>query len=234
MVSRRKFIKTMVGAAAAAGTASAGFSLVAAPALSPYPKPGIRLREGTFVYTADEGAKKQNVWYLDKVGQEAMAADFDVPGKGAQVIWNGFAAMLIKLDRKRFVNLKGEATVANPEGKSYKVVPGTPGIVDDIIGLWGICPHACCKPNWRISRPDVQNLIWCICHDSRYDPHALVLDKSPTGVQYRCAMFAGGPAKRGLPQIPMKKGADGKLIGIPDNVEWYQYCGVNLEAGREE
>lgn len=228
MVSRRTFIKATVGAAAAAGAASTG--LVAAEALFPYKRPGTVLKEGTLVYTADEGAKKQNVWYLDRVGQEAFARDFDAPGKGAQVLWNGFAAMLIKLDEGRFVNLKGQATVTNPEGKAYTVVPGTPGVVDDVIGLWGICPHACCKPNWRISRPDVKDLIWCICHDSRYDPHALVVDKSPTGVQYRCAMFAGGPAKRGLPQIPLRKEADGRLVGVPEDVAWYLYCGVNLEA----
>lgn len=232
MVSRRAFIKGVVGAAAAAGAASTG--LVTADSLFPYPKPGIKLNESSFLYTADDRAKAVNAWYLDKVGQEAKVQDFASAGQGAAVTWNGFPAILIRLDRGRVLNLQGGSTATNSEGKTYPLVPGTPGLVGDIIGLLAKCPHACCAPNWRISKPEAEWLIWCICHDSRYDPHALVTDKSPSGTQYRCAMFQGGPAKRGLPQIPLKTEADGKLIGIPANVEWYQYCGLNLEAPKKE
>lgn len=232
MVSRRTFIKGVVGAAAAAGAASTG--LVAADSLFPYKKPGLKLKEGPFLYVLDEKAKELNVWYQDRMGKEAMVQDFDSPGKGAQVIWNGLPSMLIRLDGSRSLNYQGASTATNlSDGKVYPVVPGTPGIVDDIIGLWGICPHLCCRPNWRVANPKEKWLVYCICHDSLYDPHALVTDKRGDGVSYQGAMWQGGPAKRALPQIPLRKEADGKLIGVPEKPEWYTYCGVDIETAKE-
>ncbi|MBI4362994.1 MAG: Rieske 2Fe-2S domain-containing protein [Euryarchaeota archaeon] len=224
-LTRRMFLKVTVGAAAVgalASTAAATFL-----SLAPYKKPGIKLKEAPFLYTADDTAIKLKVWYASKVGQEAVVSDFTEAGMGAQATWNGFPAVLIRIDPRKSLNLGGAASTVNDQGFTFPVVPNAPGVEQNIVALWGTCPHACCRPNWRVSRPEVQNLIWCICHDSRYDPHAIVTDNYK-GKRYRGAMWQGGPAKRALPQIPIKI-VDGRIIGAPEKPDWYVYCGVDVE-----
>ena len=104
-------------------------------------------------------------------------------------------------------------------------------------GFFGRCVHLCCIPAWHKGQPeDLEERspdgslekypwIYCACHGSRYDPFDIVNAESPeSGGKYKGAAVRSPPAPRPLPQILLDIDGEGKIIGLEDNLQWYDYC----------
>ncbi len=153
--------------------------------------------DNTFIYARGEGT-----WFSEKAGEEVNADDFEV-GAGAAVIWRGrIPAILLKLDQER-VN----APIALEQG---------------FAAFSAKCTHLCCVANWHLDRPDM-DMIFCRCHDGIVDPYNIVEDLDEHGNLYYGAGVVSGPVPRPFPLIPVEI-LDGKVKGVPSNLEWYNYC----------
>jgi Rieske Fe-S protein len=195
-MSRREFTKLLVSLGVL-GTAVSFLSLLTS--LLPMPK-GERQEGGidnVFRYGQEKGT-----WYSAKSGSEVLLEDFDQVGKGAGVLWRGtIPAVLICVDEKK---LNG--------------VSATNGL----IAFASTCTHLCCIATWHIDRPD-DDVIFCRCHDGVFNPYDVVKDTMSTGTEYIGAKVTGGPPPRAAPNIPLEI-KDGKVAGVPSNLEIYGYC----------
>ncbi len=195
-VSRRSFVETIVSLGVLGMLGSLASLLMS---LLPASKETQQQGEvdNIFRYGAEKGA-----WYSDKSGTEVRVEDFDQVGKGAGVIWRGsIPAVLIRVDESK---LRG----ATANG--------------GLIAFASTCTHLCCVATWRLDRPN-EDVIFCRCHDGVYDPYDVVKDVMPNGAEYFGAKVIGGPPPRPTPIIPIEI-KDGKIAGVPSNLEIYRYC----------
>jgi Rieske Fe-S protein len=195
-IGRRQFVKILVSLGIV-GTVASFLSLLTS--LLPSPKGSTQPGEvdNVFRYGPEKGT-----WYSDKSGTEVLADDFDQVGKGAGVLWRGsIPAILIRLDESR---LRG--TTAN----------------NGLLAFASSCTHLCCISTWRIDRPN-EDVLFCRCHDGVFDPYDVVSDAMPNGAQYLGAKVVAGPPPRAAPiiQVEIK---DGKVSGVPSNLEIFLYC----------
>jgi len=196
-MNRRQFVQTVV-AAGIAGTILSFLSLL----MSLLPSAGAGEEQGevnnVFTYGPEKGA-----WYSDKSGNEVLLEDFDQVGKGAGVLWRGrIPAIVIRVDESK---LRG-ATATN-----------------GLIAFASTCTHLCCIATWRLDRPS-EDVLFCRCHDGVFDAYNVVKDVMPDGAEYLGAKVVAGPPPRAAPIIPIEV-KDGKVSGVPDNLELYGYCG---------
>jgi len=195
--SRRQFIQMMV-ALGFLGTIASFLSLLT----SLLPSSGGGQQQGEVDNTFRYGPEK-GTWYADKSGSEVKVEDFDQIGKGAGVLWRGsIPAILIRIDESK---LRG--ATAN----------------SGLIAFSSACTHLCCIATWHLDRPN-EAVLFCRCHDGIFDPYDIVKDIMPNGVEYRGARVIGGPPPRAAPIIPVEI-RDGKVTGVPSNLETYAYCG---------
>ncbi len=147
-------------------------------------------------------ARSEGTWYSEKGGDEVFADDFKV-GSGAAVIWRGsIPAILIKLDQDKLnsaVDLEQGFAAFNSK-----------------------CTHLCCVATWHLDRPDM-DVIFCRCHDGVVDPYNIVEGEDEKGNPYYGAAVVSGPVPRPFPLIPVEI-IDGKVKGVPSNMEWHDYC----------
>lgn len=145
---------------------------------------------------------EKNTWYSEKSGTEVMVQDFDQVGKGASVLWRGeFPAILIRVDESK---LRG--TTAN----------------NGLIAFASSCTHLCCIATWHLDRPN-EDVLFCRCHDGIFDPYDIVKDVMPDVGEYLGAKVIKGPPPRPAPMIPIEI-KDGKVLGVPSNLDIYSYC----------
>jgi Rieske Fe-S protein len=195
-IGRREFVKLLVSLGIV-GTIVSFLTLLT----SLLPSPQGALQEGqvsnVFTYGPEKG-----MWYSDKFGSEVLADDFDQVGKGAAVLWRGsIPAILIRLDENR---LRGITTN------------------NGLLAFASSCTHLCCIATWHIDRPS-EDVLFCRCHDGVFDPYDIVSDVMPNGVQYLGAKVVGGPPPRAAPIIQVEI-QDGKVSGVPSNLEIFSYC----------
>jgi Rieske Fe-S protein len=74
-----------------------------------------------------------------------------------------------------------------------------------------------------LDRPN-EDVIFCRCHDGVFDPYDIVKDVALNGMEYLGARVTAGPPPRAVPLIPIEI-KDGKVTGVPQNLEIYTYCG---------
>lgn len=213
-VTRRKFVKICMGASAIAALGGSAITLIGA---SLPPEIKLSSLSAGFKYYANENEKKEGkLWYVDKEGDEALAANFKT-GKGASTIWmDAVPAIVIKLEK----------------GKVKNLVKGMVEEGDGVLAAFSAkCTHLCCLPNWQKSKPELDK-IYCPCHDSVFDPYDIIEEEyknEKTGemVKYTGAKRVAGPAPRALPVIPIEI-KDGKITGLPAAFPWLVYCGIRI------
>lgn len=195
IMSRREFAKLLVSLGILGATVS---FLSLLTSLLPTPK---SQQEGKVDNVFRYGPEK-DTWYSAKSGSEVLAEDFDQVGKGASVLWRGtIPAVLIRVDEKK---LRG-ATATN-----------------GFIAFASTCTHLCCIATWHVDRPN-NDVIFCRCHDGIFDPYDVVGGVMPNGAEYVGAKVIGGPPPRPNPIIPIEI-KDGKVVGVPSNLNIYGYC----------
>ncbi len=182
----------------------------------------------TFLYVETFGPP---VWFDDLLGEEARITHFE-PGKGANVLWRveldeegipgtGLPALLIMMD---------EETLEFPTGYARSEF-----VIQGLYAVFNCCTHACCRPGWQlIPRSQyVQDLgydtIYCVCHDSQFDPRRLAEYTHDPPPKASGATYLGvynepqaGPAKVGMPLIPIGLEGD-RIVGRLSYPEWYRY-----------
>jgi Rieske Fe-S protein len=195
-IGRRQFVKALVSLGIV-GTVASFLSLL----MSILPSPKGSLQGGEVSNVLTYGPEK-GTWYSDKSGMGVLADDFDQVGKGAGVLWRGsIPAILIRLDESR---LRGTTTN------------------NGLLAFASSCTHLCCISTWHIDRPS-EDVLFCRCHDGIFDPYDIVSDVMPNGAQYLGAKVVAGPPPRAAPiiQVEIK---DGKVFGVPSNLEIFSYC----------
>ena len=250
---RRDFLRATL---LAGGAVVAGAAVASAKSLLPPPFEFEGTVENGFRYGHPDNPA---AWYAPLAGQPVRTSDFRL-WQGAATLWravfdeagkqvpgSGFPALMICVEA---------SLVRTPQAFEPYVVRTTVGDVPAaFIAVYGRCVHLCCKPGWHVSpvpgtlhdyvadprtllatnpvtgAPDPQDPIWCVCHNSQYDPVTLVEQAHPPPkvVSYIGAQFVHGPATRALPAIPLRA-AGTTLQGIYDpadggHPEWYSaYC----------
>lgn len=196
-MDRRRFVE-MLAFAGIAGTVVSFLSLL----MSLLPSASACLMQGDVDNVLRYGPGK-GTWYSDKSGTEVKLEDFDTVGKGASAIWRGgIPAIVIRVDENK---LQGATAT------------------DGLICFASACTHLCCISSWHIDRPN-EDVLFCRCHDGIFDPYTIVKDTMPDGTEYLGAKVVSGPPPRAAPIIPIEI-KDGKIAGIPKNLETYIYCG---------
>lgn len=196
-ISRRQFVNGIVSAGIV-GTVVSFLSLL----ISLLPSAGAGQQQGevdnVFRYGPEKGA-----WYSDRSGTEVMLQDFDQVGKGAGVLWRGtIPAIVIRVDESKLQGAKA---------------------TNGLIAFASTCTHLCCIATWHLDRPN-EDVLFCRCHDGVFDPYDIVKDVMLNGGEYLGAKVVAGPPPRAAPLIPIEI-KDGKVAGIPQNLELYGYCG---------
>jgi len=196
-MNRRQFVRAIVSAGVV-GTLVSFLSLL----MSLLPSTGAGEEQGEVDNVFRYGPEK-GTWYSDKSGTEVMLEDFDQVGKGAGVLWRkSIPAIVIRVDESK---LRG-ATATN-----------------GLIAFAATCTHLCCIATWRLDRP-TEDVLFCRCHDGVFDPYNVVNDVMLDGTEYLGAKVIAGPPPRAAPIIPIEIN-DGKVAGVPENLELYGYCG---------
>jgi Rieske Fe-S protein len=196
-MNRRQFVEAIVSVGIA-GTVVSFLSLL----MSLLPSAGAGEQQGevdnVFTYGPEKGT-----WYSAKAGTEVMLEDFDEVGKGAGVLWRkSIPAIVIRVDENRFRGAKA---------------------TNGLIAFAAACTHLCCISTWHLDRPN-EDVLFCRCHDGAFDPYNIVKDVMLNGAEYLGAKVMAGPAPRSAPIIPIEI-KDGKIAGIPENLDVYGYCG---------
>jgi len=196
-MNRRQFVEAIVSVGIA-GTVVSFLSLL----MSLLPSAGAGEQQGevdnVFTYGPEKGT-----WYSAKAGTEVMLEDFDEVGKGAGVLWRkSIPAIVIRVDENRLRGAKA---------------------TNGLIAFAAACTHLCCISTWHLDRPN-EDALFCRCHDGAFDPYNIVKDVMLNGAEYLGAKVMAGPAPRAAPIIPIEI-KDGKIAGIPENLDVYGYCG---------
>jgi Rieske Fe-S protein len=252
---RRRFLQAtlLAGAAAVVGT-----TVASAKSIIPPPFTFSGTIENTFRYGLPESPSN---WVVQKnlVHRVVRVTDFRL-WDGASMLWReafdeggkaitgtGFPAMIICVDA---------ALLQVPrEFEAYVIRRDVDGVPAAFVATYARCVHFCCKPGWHTSpvpetlhnyvteprtflatdpvtgAPEPQDPIWCVCHNSQYDPVTIVhnVHPPPANVPYIGTQYVHGPATRALPCIPIKlSGTTIEGIYEPDDgghPEWYSsYC----------
>ncbi len=198
----------------------------------------------------------QTVWWKALVNGPARATDFRL-WDGAAAVWRavldetgqpqpgcGLAALLVRVDGS-LLEYPNDPTDPFPFRNSI-IDETINGERFTFVALYDRCVHLCCNPGWHLApvpekfrdylisprtflADPPQDPVYCLCHNSQYDPITLVNDRHPNGVQYVGAQRVHGPAPRALPAIPLK--LKGEFIeGIYEpadggHPQWYSaYC----------
>lgn len=239
-LTRRSFLRGAVAAGAVGFVGAGTFATVVSLVKPPDCPPDVGDLLDSFLYVKPEGSLLR-VWYEEAglVGEEARITDF-VPGRGANVIWKawrtpdtelvcGFSAMLIMMD---------PTELSFPAG-----FPQEDFVIDGLYAIWLCCTHACCRPGWQlIPRANYKvdlgrDNIYCVCHDSQYNPRIISPYQHPPPPDASGAQYFGvhkevgvGPAPRGMPLIPLTLEGT-KIVGVASDLQpWYQY----LDAKNKE
>ncbi len=252
-VGRRRFLQVTL-AAGAIGVI--GTAVASAKSILPPPFEFKGTIENTFRYGRPDNP---SLWYAPLAGRPVRVTDFKL-WQGAAVLWrqafddsgkaipgSGFPALIICVD--------AGLVQAPPEFEPYVVSTDVGGVAAAFVALYNRCVHFCCKPTWHVmpvpgtlhnyvaeprtflatdpatGAPDPQDPVWCLCHNSQYDPVTFVHDvhPPPANVPYIGARYVHGPATRGLPAIPIRaSGATLEGLYDPDeggHPDWYSaYC----------
>jgi len=196
-MNRRQFVEAIVSVGIV-GTLVSFLSLL----MSLLPSAGAGEEQGEVDNVFRYGPEK-GTWYSDKSGTEVMLEDFDQVGKGAGVLWRrSIPAIVIRVDESKL--------------RGAKATSG-------LIAFASACTHLCCIATWRLDRP-TEDVLFCRCHDGVFDPYNVVKDVMLDGTEYLGAKVIAGPPPRAAPIIPMEI-KDGKVAGVPENLERYGYCG---------
>ncbi len=224
-MDRRGFIKAAVsaGAVGLAGALVASGKTLLPPPIEP---PGT-VFEG-FVYA--QGGTRNPFGFDRLAGQPARPEHFSETWSGAAAVWRplfdegnnqipstGFPVLLIKIDPTLFLR--------PPEWTKDHFLA-----TEGIVAMWDRCVHFCCPPQWhtavlppayqeyeasRVPRTlseAGQDPIWCLCHNSQYDPLTFVWDVHPNGTIYVGANMAHGPATRALAAVSIAT-RGGQIVG---------------------
>ena len=195
-MTRREFARVLISLGFL-GTAVSFLSLLASILAAPRREQEEGEIDNVFRYGHEEG-----MWYSAKSGSEVLLEDFDQVGKGASILWRGsIPAVLIRVDEKKL-----------------RRATATSGLV----AFASTCTHLCCIATWHFDRPN-EDVLFCRCHDGIFDPYDVVQDVMPDGAEYAGAKVIGGPPPRPTPIIPIEI-KDGKVAGVPSNLEIYRYC----------
>ncbi|HYY47841.1 MAG TPA: hypothetical protein VFA17_04070 [Thermoplasmata archaeon] len=242
-MSRREWVK--IGLAVGGAAAATATGLIAVGPLLQRPLPAPDLTE-QIRYTRFPDPQ----WWNDREGQPIRVTDFQV-WQGATGVWrgvfidgklvsgSGFPVLVIRVKRDDTV-----FTAPRPEEASlpagYGLYYDDPARDIRIVAVYDRCAHLCCYPGWQViqnpppPRDYVSDAptyriygldpIYCVCHDSQYDPMVLVTDVNPrNGVRYVGPSRVHGPSTRAIPIIPLRVADDFLLGGMPDP-GWYEYC----------
>lgn len=115
------------------------------------------------------------LWYQDLLDQPMLASHFKNIGDGAPFRWrsegqvgnNIVTGIVIKVDPK---SVKGKL----PKGFVWDNMDGT-----GFVAFCSFCAHFCCVPGYTENASELakeprgksgRDIIYCSCHDSRYDP----------------------------------------------------------------
>ncbi len=248
-LTRREWIETgiVVGAAAAATAVEGWAVLRLAQTILPAPKPINGIVEDRLVYTRFP----TDQWWNPKAGTAVRVTDF-AEWQGASAVWRGlfradgtyvpgtgFPALVIRV-------VRDDAYFRSPDPSPYGLPAGFNLFFDDplrnirIVALFDRCTHLCCYPGWHVvsdpppprdytvSPPtyDVyrQDPVYCVCHDSQFDPLLLVADVNPlNNVGFVGAQVVHPPARYSMPVIPIRAVSDELRGGMADPA-WYMYC----------
>jgi len=115
-------------------------------------------------------------WYANKLGDKITAADFaNQPyGSGAAFRWRSqglsgndvVTGIVLKLRPEEFKGVS-EDTLADYMDMEHH-----------LIGVSSFCTHFCCVPGWKedptADKLGFWDMIFCTCHNSRYDPRDIV------------------------------------------------------------
>lgn len=226
-ITRRGFVKTALVLGGASVAAVGGYA--ALQTLTPQRE---RQVQSTFLYVNPVGAQLP-VWFVEQglVGEEARITHFE-PGNGANVLWRveldekgavsaGLPALLIMMD---------EETLEFPTGYARSEF-----VIQGLYAVFNCCTHSCCRPGWQLI-PRSHYLddlghenIYCVCHDSQFDPRRLAEYTHDPPSKASGAAYLGvyvepqtGPAKIGMPLIPIGLEGD-RIVGRLSYPEWYRY-----------
>ncbi len=177
----------------------------------------------TFVY--EPPSTTLPVWYVEEglVGEEALLSHFQ-PGRGAAVAWRaGFPTLLLMMDEK---------DLQFPEGYAKDDF-----VIQGLYAVFNCCTHMCCQTGWHFVPRESQrkdlgyDTLYCPGHSSQYDPRRLAEYQHPGGLfgGGEGATYLGiykvpkvGPAKRGMPLIPLELDGD-RIVGRLKDPDWYRY-----------
>lgn len=224
-LTRRGWIKGALAVGVAGVAGASGASTVRTLASDPSPVP-----QETFLYVDPQGARLP-VWWKERglVGEEARLHDF-TPGDGANVLWRwhlteegavagGLSALLMRVD---------EEVLEFPAGYRHEDF-----VVRGLYAVFNCCTHACCRPGWRLTPRAAYSLdlgydtIFCPCHCAQFHPTRVGIFTHPgppegSGATYIGVVNVAGPAKRGMPLIPLEV-RDDRIVGKLRDPNWYRY-----------
>ena len=219
-------------------------SEILAPLLGP-PSPTSGVLREDLVYTSFPTPQ----WWDPLVGQPVRVTDF-AEWQGATAVWrgffrnggfvphSGFPVLVIRVKRDT-AYLQVPSEFSPPPG--YQFFHDDPSRDLRIVVAFARCTHLCCNVGWQTLPPDYPPLnnyfapspthdvfgqipMYCPCHDAQYDPLVLVSNFVPWGsFSYLGLMAVGGPARLGLPVVPVKA-IDNVLFGGMGDPRWYEYC----------
>ena len=224
-ITRRGFVKAAIALGGASVVGVGGYA--ALQTLTQEQPPTL---QETFLYVNPVGAKFP-VWVVEQglVGEEARLSHFR-EGDGAVVRWRwhlgedgqveGLPALLVRVEDEK---------LEFPGG-----YPRDEFVVDGLYALFNHCPHAGCRPAWKVhpvrflkDRTGPKEPICCACHYAQFHPWEFAEYRHPpppesTGAAYVGVRLLGGPANRGMPLIPIEVQGD-VLIGKLKDPSWYRY-----------
>ena len=241
--SRRSWLKTCMaaGLGAAAGAAVGGLAAtLVGPEFERY-----ELREA-FSYPPNRSPS--GAWWDPLVDQKMKVTDFGLwqgaPGlwramydHGKYVAGTGLPVLVVRVPRDDAVFV-APTDVTFPSGVHLFFDDAARDI--RLVAFWNRCTHLCCRASWHDQPiPDIfrdytppvptwtvygQDPIWCMCHDSQFDPMVLIKGIHPLATeQYVGARLVHGPGTDPLPVVPLRT-EDDILLGTMVYPGWYRYC----------
>ena len=214
---------------------------------------------------------EDSVWYGDRHLESMTESGFrEEAGRsgtgmsGASGVWSGLPVNVVYIpheENKGLPPIQNKPRVQFMDGVDQTgAVIGFGGEIEEdpayatlkvsnnILVIFGRCPHLCCIPGWQLIENNFTadtwepggldsggNKLFCICHSSRYDP--TVVEKNTNRNRTNGTMFeyfgikrTGGPAPVGMPLIPFTVNNDVIEVvdfaaeGIEAMLDWYTFC----------
>lgn len=247
-MTRRRWVKIgLAGAALAAGAAATGGGAWTLHEILPPPN----LSSGTLLDSLMYTAFPQPQWWNGKANTPVRVTDFAL-WSGATAVWRGlftdagalipgtgYPVLVIRVPRvDTYYSLPSPSPW--PLGSGFGLTYDDPARDIRIVAAFDRCTHLCCYPGWHVATGipiprdyivppptyDVygQDPVYCICHDTQYDPLLLRADTNPNnGVLYPGMTLVRLPGTFSLPLIPLRAVNDALEGGMFDP-RWYVYC----------